>query len=65
MNENPCSNLEIHVLFKLGFELENTQNEPCFICMTLYMENVADKTDHFADAFIRENVAYGYDVVTT
>ena len=25
--------------------------------MTLYTESVADKTDHFADAFVRENVA--------
>ena len=24
--------------------------------MTLYMENVADQTDHFADVFFRENV---------
>ena len=32
---------------------------------TLYTESVADQTDHFADVFVRENVAYGYDVVTT
>ena len=24
--------------------------------MTLYMENVADQTDHFTDAFVREKV---------
>ena len=30
--------------------------------MTLYAETVADQTDHFADVFVRENVAYGYDV---
>ena len=31
--------------------------------MTLYTENVADQTDNFADAFVREkNIAYGYDV---
>ena len=24
MNENPCSNQEMHMLFELGFELENT-----------------------------------------
>ena len=23
-----------------------------------------DQTDHFADVFVRENVAYGYDVMT-
>ena len=30
--------------------------------MTLYTERIADQTDHFADVFVRENVAYGYDV---
>ena len=34
------------------------------MCMTLYTENIADQTDHFADVFVRENVAYGYDVMT-
>ena len=33
--------------------------------MTLYAESVAGQTDHFADVLVRENVAYGYDVVTT
>ena len=28
------------------------------------MERNADQTDHFADVFVRENVAYGYDVMT-
>ena len=32
--------------------------------MTLYTESIADQTDHFADGFVRENVAYGYEVVT-
>ena len=32
--------------------------------MTLYTERNADKTDHFADVFVRENVAYGYEVMT-
>ena len=31
--------------------------------MTLYTESIADQTDHFADAVVRENVAYGYDAV--
>ena len=65
MNENPCSNQEIRVLFEHGSELENTENEPCIICMTLYTESVADQIDHFADVCVRESVAYGYDVVTT
>ena len=63
MNKNPCSNQEIHVLFEHGSELENTINEPYIICMTLNTESIADQTDHFADVFVRENVAYGYDVV--
>ena len=33
--------------------------------MTLYTESVADQTDHFAIAFVPENVAHDYDVVTT
>ena len=28
-------------------------------------ENVADQTDHFPNAFVRENVVYGYDILTT
>ena len=31
----------------------------------LYTESVANQTDYFADAFVRENVEYGYGVVTT
>ena len=65
MNENPCSNQEIHVLFEHGSGLENTLNKPCIICMTLYTASVVDQTDHFADVFVRENVVYGYDVVMT
>ena len=30
--------------------------------MALYMESVADQTDHFANAFVCENIAYCYDV---
>ena len=33
--------------------------------MALYTESFVVQTDHFADAFVRGNVAYGYDVVTT
>ena len=32
--------------------------------MTLYAESAVDQTDHFAAAFVHENVAHGYDVVT-
>ena len=30
--------------------------------MTLYTERVGDQIDHFANVFVHENVAYGYDV---
>ena len=30
--------------------------------MTLYAESAADKTNDFADAFVRDNVVHGYDV---
>ena len=33
--------------------------------MTLYAESAVDQTENFADAFVRENVAHDYDVVTT
>ena len=45
--------------FEHGIELENAFNRPA-----LYTESVANQTDHFADVFARENVAYFYDVVT-
>ena len=31
--------------------------------MTIYTDSAVDQTNHFADAFVRENVAYGSDVV--
>ena len=31
----------------------------------MYAERAADQTEHLADAFVRENFAHGYDVVTT
>ena len=33
--------------------------------MTFYTESVVDQADHFADVYVRGNVGYGYDVVTT
>ena len=30
--------------------------------MMLYTEPITDQTDHFTDVFVRQNVAYGYDV---
>ena len=54
MNENPCSNQEIHALFEHGFELENTFNEPCIICMLT--ESDADQTDHFTDVLFTKTL---------
>ena len=30
----------------------------------MFMESIADQTDHFADAFVNKNVAYGCDLIT-
>ena len=43
----------------------NTSNKPRVIYTALYDESTADQPDYFAYAFVRENVAHGYDVVTT
>ena len=53
------------MLFEHGFKLYNTSNKPQVIYMTLYAESAADQTDHFACAFVCENVAHSYDVVAT
>ena len=31
--------------------------------MTLYVESIADQTDHFADVFVHKNIVYSYDEV--
>ena len=59
LNENQCPNQEIHMLFEHGSELEKSHQ---VICMTLYTEGFVDQTDNFTDAFVRENLLYGYDV---
>ena len=51
MNENPCSNQEIHMLFEHGLKLENTSNEPWDLHAFIYTESIADQTDHFAHVF--------------
>ena len=33
--------------------------------MMLYAESARDQTDYFTDAFVRENVVHGYDVLMT
>ena len=47
----------------MGLNLEILKMSPELFAW-LYTERVADQTDHFANAFVRENVAYGYDFVT-
>ena len=49
----------------MGLKFKILEISPQVIYMTLYAESAADQTDHFADAFGCENVAHGYDVVTT
>ena len=57
MNENPCSNQD------MGLNLKILKMSPALF-YTLYTESVADQTDHFADVFVCENVAYCFDVMT-
>ena len=52
------------MLFEHGLNLKILQMSPG-IHKTLYIESIADQTNHFADVFVRENVAYVYAVVTT
>ena len=63
MNKSPCSNQEIHLLFEDGFELKLLKMSHELFAWH-YTESVADQTDQFTYAFVRENVTY-YDVVTT
>ena len=35
------------------------------ILFSVYTKSAVDQADHFSDVLVRENVAYGYDVVTT
>ena len=56
---NPCSNHAIHVLFEHGFYFKSLNW--ALICMRdVTRESVVAVTDHFADAFVRENVARVY-----
>ena len=60
MHENPSSNQEIH----MGLNLKILKMSPALFARR-YTKSVADQTDHFADDFVRKNVAYGYDFVKT
>ena len=47
----------------MGLNLKILKMSPALFAWR-YTERIADQTDHFADVFVRENVAYGYDVMT-
>ena len=47
----------------MGLNLKILKMSPSLFAWR-YTERIADQTDHFADVFGRENVAYGYDVMT-
>ena len=64
MDEIPCSNQEIHLRFEHGVNLKILKMSPKLFAWR-YTESMADQTDHFADAFVHKNMAYGFDVVTT
>ena len=49
----------------MGLNFKILQISPLDIYMTLYAESTTDQTDHFADAFVRENIAHCYDFVMT
>ena len=48
----------------MGLNLKILKMSPALFAWR-YTENIADQTDHFAEVFVRGNIAYGYDVVTT
>ena len=50
------------MLFEHWLKLENTSNEPWDL--QYVTESIAHQTDYFANVFVRENIAYGYDFVT-
>ena len=56
----------IQELFEHWFKLEKTNALSYLHVVKIhYIESNADQTDRFADAFVRENAGYSYDVVTT
>ena len=46
MNKNPCSNQRFTCCLNMSLNFE------------LYMKSVANQTDHFTKAFVRENVLW-------
>ena len=53
------------MLFEHGFKHLNTSNKPQVSYMTLYAESAANYRENLDDAFVHENVAHDYHVVTT
>ena len=48
----------------MGMNLKILKMSPALFAWRYIRNAYADQTDHFADVFVRENVAYGYDVMT-
>ena len=62
MNENPCSNHEIHVLFEHGFNLTILKISPDLF-VRHQTKSVAARTDHYVDVFVHQKCCTHYDVV--
>ena len=61
--KNPVRIRRFACCLNMGLNLKILQMSPELFTWR-FIESVADQTDHFANAFVRENVAYGYDVET-
>ena len=48
----------------MGLNLKILKMSPALFAWGYNTERNVDQTDHFADVFVRENVVYGYDVMT-
>ena len=49
----------------MGLNLKILKMSPALFAWQYNAESFADQTDHFANVFVCENVAYGYEAVTT
>ena len=62
MNQNPCSNHEVHMLFEHEFYLTRLKMSSGLYDVT--QEIVAAQTAQLVDYVVCENVALNYDIVT-
>ena len=49
----------------MGLKLKMHKMSPALFAGRYDTESIADQTDLFSDVFVRENVVYGFDDVTT